>query len=284
MSYSKTINVNGEMLDFTRPKVMGILNVTPDSFYAESRALSEIEITERIHQIVKEGADIIDIGGCSTRPNVELATEEEELSRLKFGLALIRKHYPEMLVSVDTFRSRVAEFCVKEHNVAIVNDISGGTLDDKMFATIAKLHVPYILMHIQGTPSTMQRRPHYKDVFRDEMFYFAHKTAQLNELGVSDIILDPGFGFGKTIDQNYELLNQLEGFQLFNLPILAGISRKSMIYKTLGTTPQESLTGTIALNMVALEKGANLLRVHDVREAVETVQLAMKISDNQKNK
>lgn len=276
------INVKGELLSLEKPKVMGILNVTPDSFYADSRMTSEKAICERIHQLRLEGADFVDIGGCSTRPNAVMATPEQELERLSYGFQLLQREWPDAIVSVDTFRAKVAEYCVKEYGAALINDISGGTLDAAMFTTIAQLNVPYILMHIQGTPNTMQNHPHYDNVFKEEMLYFAEKINILHQLGVNDIILDPGFGFGKTVEQNYELLSQLEGFQLFELPVLAGLSRKSMIYKALATTPEYSLTGTIALNMIALQKGATLLRVHDVREAVETIQLAQKLKDNAK--
>ena len=271
------INANGKLMDLSEPQVMGILNVTPDSFYAGSRTETERDITQRIHQIVNEGASIIDIGAYSSRPNAQHISAEEEMSRLRTGLELIRKHYPEAIVSVDTFRADIARMCVEEYGVAIINDISAGNMDEQMFPTIARLGVPYIIMHMKGTPQNMQENPHYDHFLKEIFYYFSEKVQKLRDLGAKDIIIDPGFGFGKTIEHNYELLNHLEEFHLFELPILVGISRKSMIYKLLGTTPEEALNGTTALNTIALTKGAHILRVHDVKEAVETVRIVEKM-------
>ena len=271
------INVNGKLMDLSEPQVMGILNVTPDSFYAGSRAETERDITQRIHQIVNEGASIIDIGAYSSRPNAQHISAEEEMSRLRTGLELIRKHHPEAIVSVDTFRADIARMCVEEYGVAIINDISAGNMDEQMFPTIARLGVPYIIMHMKGTPQNMQENPHYDHFLKEIFYYFSEKVQKLRDLGAKDIIIDPGFGFGKTIEHNYELMNHLEEFHLFELPILVGISRKSMIYKLLGITPEEALNGTTALNTIALTKGAHILRVHDVKEAVECVKIVQKM-------
>ena len=271
------INANGKLMDLSEPQVMGILNVTPDSFYAGSRAETERDITQRIHQIVNEGASIIDIGAYSSRPNAQHISAEEEMSRLRTGLELIRKHYPEAIVSVDTFRADIARMCVEEYGVAIINDISAGNMDEQMFPTIARLGVPYIIMHMKGTPQNMQETPHYDHFLKEIFYYFSEKVQKLRDLGAKDIIIDPGFGFGKTIEHNYELMNHLEEFHLFELPILVGISRKSMIYKLLGITPEEALNGTTALNTIALTKGAHILRVHDVKEAVETIRIVEKM-------
>ncbi|MDE5703087.1 MAG: dihydropteroate synthase [Bacteroides sp.] len=270
---SKYINVNGSLLDLSVPRVMGILNVTPDSFYAGSRMQTEAEIAARVRQIVDEGAAIIDIGAYSSRPNAEDVSPREEMDRLRMGLDILRKIHPEAIVSVDTFRADVARMCVEEYGVAIINDIAAGEMDVEMFRTVAELNVPYIMMHMQGTPQNMQQNPHYDNLLKEVFMYFARKVRQLRDLGVKDIILDPGFGFGKTVEHNYELLSHLEEFRLFELPLLAGVSRKSMIYRLLGTTPQESLNGTTVLDTICLLKGADILRVHDVREAVETVKI-----------
>lgn len=260
-------------MDLSVPKVMGILNVTPDSFYSNSRYMSEEGILHRAGQLIDDGADILDVGACSTRPGIELVSEEEELHRLRLALHLIRKRWPDMPVSVDTFRAKVAEVVVTEFGADMINDISGGDLDKDMFQTIAKLQVPYILMHIQGTPGTMQSQPWYDDMMTEICQYFSKRVETLRSLGVNDIILDPGFGFGKTLDHNYELLRRLNEFELFGLPLLVGLSRKSMIYKNLGTNPEQSLNGTSILNALALAGGANILRVHDIKEALECVKL-----------
>ena len=267
------INVNGRLMDLSEPQVMGILNVTPDSFYAGSRAETEQDIIRRLHQIMDEGASIVDIGGYSSRPGAQEVSAEEEMERLRMGLKLIRKHRPDAVVSVDTFRADVAKMCAEEYGVAIINDISAGQMDDNMFPTIARLGIPYIIMHMKGTPQTMQQAPHYEHLRAEITQYFARKTYALYERGVNDIILDPGFGFGKTVAHNFEILKYMEELQNFNLPILVGVSRKSMIYKTLGITPEDSLNGTTAVNVIALMKGANILRVHDVKECVEAVKI-----------
>ena len=271
------INANGRLIDLSEPQVMGILNVTPDSFYAGSRGVTERYILDRLQQILDEGASIVDIGAYSSRPGAQEVSIEEEMERLRAGLELIREHRPDAIVSVDTFRADVAKMCVEEYGVAIINDISAGQMDDRMFATIAHLGIPYIIMHMKGTPQTMQTNPQYDHFLKEVFYYFSEKVQKLRDLGVKDIIIDPGFGFGKTLEHNYELMNHLEEFALFELPLLVGISRKSMIYKLLGTTPEEALNGTTALNTIALTKGAHILRVHDVKEAVETVKIIQKM-------
>lgn len=271
-----TLNLGGQLLSLATPRVMGILNVTPDSFYDGSRCPEKAEITERVHTIVREGADIIDIGGYSSRPHAADISPDEEMRRLSVGLEIIRKHYPDAFVSVDTFRAEVARRCVEEYGVQIINDISGGELDHKMFETAADLHVPYILMHMRGTPDTMMSLTDYDNLIGDMLYYFSERIARLESLGVNDIIIDPGFGFSKTLDDNYLLMKHLDEFARIGLPLLVGVSRKSMIYKYFGTTPAESLNGTTALNVLALLGGANILRVHDVREAVEAVRIVCK--------
>jgi len=270
---TKSINVNGSLLDLSKPCVMGILNITPDSFYAGSRMQTEVEIAHRTEQILQEGAAIIDVGAYSSRPNAEHVSAEEEMKRLRGGLEVLRRTAPDAVVSVDTFRADVARMCVEEFGVAIINDIAAGEMDPDMFRTVADLKVPYIMMHMQGTPQDMQLQPHYDDLLREVFLYFAEKVQRLRDLGVKDIILDPGFGFGKTLDHNYELLAHLEEFRIFELPLLVGVSRKSMIYKLLDTTPQEALNGTTVLDTICLLKGADILRVHDVRQAVENVRI-----------
>lgn len=272
-----TSNVKGNLMDFSTPKVMGILNITPDSFYANSRKQTEKEIVERIRQIVNEGADIIDVGGYSSRPSAAFVDEREEMERLKFGLSILFREVPEALVSVDTFRSEIARRCVEEFGAAIVNDISAGESDKSMFDTIAGLQVPYIIMHMRGTSQTMMQNTRYENLMQEILLYFAEKTTLLHQKGVNDIWIDPGFGFSKTTGQNYIVLDKLKEFHIFELPILVGLSRKTMIREVTGTSPEESLNGTTALNMFALTRGANILRVHDVKEAVETVRLYNKI-------
>ncbi len=272
-SFPKYINVNGQLLDLSIPRVMGILNVTPDSFYAGSRVQTESEIAARAKQILDEGASIIDIGAYSSRPNAEHITSEEEMRRLRLGLEIINRNHPDAVISVDTFRADVAEVCVKEYGVAIVNDIAAGEMDERMFDTVARLNVPYIMMHMQGTPQNMQKEPHYDNMIKEVFLYFARKVQQLRDLGINDIILDPGFGFGKTLEHNYELMGCLEEFSIFELPLLVGVSRKSMITGLLGITPQEALNGTTVLNTISLMKGADILRVHDVKQAVEAVKI-----------
>ena len=271
------INVNGKLMDLSQPQVMGILNVTPDSFYAGSRGVAERDIIDRLRQMTDEGASIIDIGAYSSRPDADDVSTEEEMARLRHALNLVRQHQPDTVVSVDTFRADVARMCVEEYGVAMVNDISAGEMDDEMFPTIARLGVPYIAMHMKGTPQTMQINPQYEHFLKEIFYFFSEKVQKLRDLGVKDIIIDPGFGFGKTIEHNYQLMNHLEEFKLFGLPLLVGISRKSMIYKLLGTTPEEALNGTTVLNTIALQKGAHILRVHDVKAAVEAVKIVEKM-------
>ena len=276
-----TINANGQLIDLGTPQVMGILNVTPDSFYSGSRKQTETEIAERVEQILAEGGQMIDIGAYSSRPNADDVSTKEEMERLRRGLRILREKAPDAIVSVDTFRADVAKMCVEEYGVQIVNDISGGELDKEMFPTVARLGVPYVLMHMKGTPQTMQEAPHYDDLMKEVLLYFAEKIQQLRDLGQKDIIIDPGFGFGKTLEHNYELLSHLKALQIFELPILVGVSRKSMIYKLLGTTAQEALNGTTVLNTICLMKGcANILRVHDVKECVEAVEIYKELYKN----
>lgn len=274
-----TLNLRGKLYSLCEPKIMGILNVTPDSFYAESRTSDEEHIAARVQQLMDDGADMIDIGGYSSRPGADDVSPEEEMNRLRRGLRVVRRLYPEVPVSVDTFRADVARMCVEEEGADIINDISGGMMDRQMFRTVARLGVPYILMHMQGTPDTMQQSPHYDNLRREVMLYFAERIDRLCQMGAKDIIVDPGFGFGKTLEHNYELFHHLDDFNLFNLPLLVGISRKSMIYKLLGGTPQTSLNGTTVLNTIALMKGAHILRVHDVKEAVEAKRIVMKMKE-----
>ena len=277
---ARYINVNGSLLDLSQPRVMGILNVTPDSFYAGSRTQTEAEIVRRVKQIVSEGAAIIDTGAYSSRPNADNVSAREEMERLRMGLKILFEIQPDAVVSVDTFRADVARMCVEEYGVAIINDIAAGEMDANMFHTVAALNVPYIMMHMQGTPQSMQQHPHYDNLLKEVFLYFARKVQQLRDLGVKDIILDPGFGFGKTMEHNYELLSHLEEFRIFELPLLVGVSRKSMIYRLLDITPQEALNGTTVLDTICLLKGADILRVHDVKEAVETVRIVQAMRNN----
>lgn len=290
-----TLNLGGRLFTLDHPVVMGILNVTPDSFYAGSRMLAdedtatpdetaaaerltdEERIRRRVHEILDEGGEMIDVGAYSTRPGAPEVTADEEMRRLAFGLDIIRREAPDAIVSVDTFRADVAKSCVRDFGVQIINDISGGELDRAMFHTVGRLGVPYILMHMQGEPRTMQDAPHYDNVTAEVITYLARRAQMLRDHGVKDIILDPGFGFGKTLDHNYELMAHLNDFHELQLPLLVGISRKSMIYRLVGGTPMDALNGTTALNMAALMRGAHILRVHDVKQAVETVKIYEKI-------
>lgn len=276
-SKNQSINVNGQLMDLSTPQVMGILNITPDSFYSNSRKQTEAEIAERAAQIIAEGGSIIDIGAYSSRPNAEHISVQEEMDRLRKGLAVVCREQPGAVISVDTFRADVARMCVEEYGVALINDIAAGEMDADMFRTVADLRVPYIIMHMQGTPQNMQLHPHYDHVVKEVMYYFSEKVARLRDLGVRDIILDPGFGFGKTLDHNYELLAGMEELSSFGLPVLVGVSRKSMIYKLLGGTPAEALNGTSVIHTLCLLKGADILRVHDVKEAVEAVRIVQKM-------
>ncbi len=268
-----TININGRLLDLSEPQVMGILNVTPDSFYEGSRKQTDEEICERADEIIAEGASIIDIGAQSTRPGARDIGADEEMARLDRALNIIRNDHPDAVISVDTFRASVARRCVEQYGVGIVNDISGGDFDPEMFPTVAELGVPYILMHIKGQPDTMQDAPSYDNITQEVMLYFSERIAKLRLLGVKDIILDPGFGFGKTLEHNYCLMRHLPDLRAFDLPMLVGISRKSMIFRLLGGSPNEALNGTTALNTIALTLGANILRVHDVRACLEAVKI-----------
>lgn len=274
---SQTINCRGQLIDLSTPCVMGIINITPDSFFSKSRFNSQQAILERVDQIVKEGGTMADVGAYSSRPGAANVSAAEEYARLLPSLELIRKRYPELILSLDTFRAEVAEKIVTEGLADIINDISGGEMDGAMFDTVARLKVPYILMHMQGTPDTMQLNPVYKDVTADVSLWLSERVDKLRSMGVNDVIIDPGFGFGKTVEHNYSMLNNLDEFRLFQLPLLVGLSRKSMIYKVLGGDPEGALNGTTALNTVALLKGANILRVHDVKEAVECVKLVSEL-------
>ncbi len=267
-----TINCKGQLIDLTEPKVMGILNVTPNSFFDGGKHSDLKAILSQVEKMLSEGATFIDIGGYSSKPSAEFVSEDEELERLLPVVQQIVREFPTAILSIDTFRSKVAQATI-ENGAAIINDISAGKLDDTMLETVAQLQVPYIMMHMKGTPQTMQSMAQYGNIVKEMVFYFSERVAQARSLGINDIIIDPGFGFAKTIQQNFEVLNKLELFQMLELPLLAGVSRKSMIYKTLETTPEFALNGTTSLNTIALLKGAKILRVHDVKEAVECVTL-----------
>ncbi len=267
-----TINAGGHVIDLAVPKVMGIINITPDSFYSGSRKTNKADILAQAEKMLAEGADILDLGAYSSRPGAEHIPSSEELDRLLPAIEIILQGFSDTCISVDTFRADVARQAIKQ-GAQIINDISGGTMDADMFATVAELQVPYILMHIQGTPQTMQNAPAYKDVFEEIFAFFLERSRQLNELGLHDLIIDPGFGFGKTLEHNYQLLNRLQDFSLLGLPLLAGVSRKSMLYKVTGGSAESALNATTAVNTIALMKGAKILRVHDVKEAREAVQL-----------
>lgn len=272
-----SINLASNLVQLDKPLVMGILNVTPDSFYPASRTEGDAEIAARAKQIIDEGGSIIDIGAYSSRPGADDVPPEEEMRRLAHALRIIRQAVGDAVCSVDTFRADVAKMCVEEYGVAMVNDISGGELDGAMFDTVARLKVPYVLMHMKGTPKDMQRDPAYENVLGEVMQYLAGKVATLNDKGVSDIVIDPGFGFGKTLDDNYRLMAHLDLFKELGCPLLVGVSRKSMICKLLGITADDALNGTTALDTFALMKGADILRVHDVRQAVEAVEITGKL-------
>lgn len=273
-AHQLTLNLSGRLVSLEKPLVMGIVNVTPDSFFAGSRIDGAKALGERLDTLVREGAALADLGAYSSRPGAEEVSPEEERRRLRPALQILRDEYPDLPVSVDTFRSDVARMAVEEYGASMINDISGGGLDPAMYRTMAELQVPYILMHMKGDPKTMQQQANYSDVTLEVIDYFAQRVGQLLELGVHDIILDPGFGFSKTTAQNYELLAQLGSLvEAFTQPLLVGVSRKSMIYRPLGITPEEALSGTTFLHALALERGAKILRVHDVRPTVEAVQL-----------
>ncbi|WP_262325960.1 dihydropteroate synthase [Carboxylicivirga litoralis] len=264
-------------MELSEPMVMGILNITPDSFFDGGKYQLQKDIEERCEEILSEGAKIIDLGAYSSRPGATHISEEEEVKRLTKALTWIRNKYPHAILSVDTFRASVSELVVNEFEVDIINDISGGTMDEHMFESIGQLGVPYILMHMQGTPQNMQMNPVYQNLIGDISLFFAEQLKKLRAFGAKDVILDLGFGFGKTLEHNYELLRELRQFELFELPMLVGISRKSMIYKLLGVDSQAALNGTTALNTIALLNGANILRVHDVKEAVECINLVRQL-------
>ena len=271
-----TINCKGNLIDLTTPKVMGILNVTPNSFYDGGKYKTETEILYQAEVMLDEGATFIDVGAYSSKPNAEFVSETEELERIVPVINLLLKHFPEAIVSIDTFRSEVAKAAI-ENGAALINDIAAGNLDERMMETIAHYKVPYVMMHMRGNPQTMQTLTQYDNVVKEMILYFSEKVAKARSFGINDLILDPGFGFAKTTEQNYEILQKLELFQMLELPILAGVSRKSMIYKLLNTNAQEALNGTTVLNTIALTKGAAILRVHDVKEAMECVTLFNKL-------
>ncbi|MEO6166289.1 MAG: dihydropteroate synthase [Chitinophagales bacterium] len=276
-STKTTLNCRGRTLDLSTPIVMGIINVTPDSFYDGGKLSTEKELLLYAEKMLLEGAAILDVGGASTRPGANEVTAEEELSRVIPAISAISKQFPEAIIAVDTFRSDVLKAAV-EYGASISNDISGGEQDINLWKTVAELKVPYVLMHMQGTPATMQSNPQYEEVVKEIFDWMKRKIVQLNELGIHDILLDPGFGFGKTVAHNFRLLHQLSVFRLFGLPILAGVSRKSMICKVLKVNPERALNGTSVLNAIALLKGAAVLRVHDVKEAKETIQLIQELN------
>ena len=274
-----TLNLKGELIDLSKPCVMGILNLTPDSFYSNSRNGSLDAALSRVEACLTEGAMFIDIGAYSSRPGADDVSEDDELKRLIPVISAISQRFPEAKLSIDTFRARVARESI-EAGAHIINDIAAGNMDEAMFDTIASLNVPYILMHMQGTPQNMQDNPTYDNISLEVADYFSDKVSQLRNMGVSDLILDPGFGFAKSIDHNYQLLNEMENLNIFGLPLLVGFSRKSMIYKFLGGTPETALNGTTILNTLSLQKGASILRVHDVKAAVECVALVEKMQES----
>ena len=274
---SKTlININGSIIDLSTPKVMGILNITPDSFYSGSRFNDYGEIINKVKKMIEDGMDIVDIGGYSSRPGAKELTEKDETERVLPIIKLIHSQFPDLAISIDTFRAKVAEESVNA-GAGIINDISAGEMDDKMFETLADLQVPYIAMHMKGTPQNMQSKAVYQDIMTEMLYYFSQKVNRLRQLNVNDIILDPGFGFGKTLEHNYEILNKFELLHNAGLPILTGVSRKSMINKLLGTSAEEALNGTTVLNTIALMKGSKILRVHDVKEAKQAIILTQKL-------
>ena len=272
-----TINCKGMLVDLTTPKVMGILNVTPNSFYDGGKYKNETEILSQVEKMLNEGADFIDIGAYSSKPNADFVLEEEEIARISPVVGLVLKHFPETLLSIDTFRSEVAKVSI-ENGAAIINDISAGNLDVKMFEIIAKYNVPYIIMHMRGNPKTMQSLTNYNDIVKEILFYFSERVSMARSFGINDLIIDPGFGFAKTFEQNYEVFQKMELFKILELPLLAGVSRKSMIYKMLDIGVEDALNGTTVLNTLALTKGAKILRVHDVKAATECVTLFNKIN------
>jgi len=272
-SVNHTLNCRGSLLDLSVPVVMGIINITPDSFYKGSRTLLADEAVKRAEKHLEEGAAILDIGAFSSRPGATFISEEEEKKRLDPVLNAIRKKYPSALISIDTFRSSIASWAHKEYRINMINDISAGEMDTHMFDTMASLQIPYIIMHMQGQPENMQVNPHYENIIAELLLFFSQKIHALRRAGVKDIVIDPGFGFGKTLEHNYQLVRYLELFRMTGCPVMAGFSRKSMIYRLLGTSPEEALNGTTVLNTIALLKGISILRVHDVKEAVEAIKI-----------
>lgn len=272
------VNCKGKLLDLTSPVVMGILNITPDSFYEGSRLKTGDEVLRQAEQMLKEGATILDIGGVSTRPGAEVVAVEEELRRVIPAIELIIKNFPEAILSVDTYQSKVAQKAI-EVGIHLINDISASSIDEDLLEIVAKAKIPYVLMHIKGTPQNMHLAPQYQDVVTEVLDFFIQKLRILKEKGIEDVILDMGFGFGKTIAHNYQLLANLHVYKILNLPILAGVSRKSMVWKTLGISPAEALNGTTVLHTIALQQGAKILRVHDVKEAVETIKILKRVND-----
>ena len=272
-----TINCKGILVDLSTPKVMGILNVTPNSFYDGGKYKNETEILSQVEKMLADGASFIDIGAYSSKPNAEFVSEEEEIVRIAPVVDLVLKHFPDTMLSIDTFRSEVAKIAI-ESGAAIINDISAGMLDDKMLEIIGRYNVPYIMMHMRGNSQTMQTLTNYEDIVKEMLFYFSERVAKARTFGINDLILDPGFGFAKAIDQNYEVFQKMELFKILELPLLVGISRKSMIYKSLDIAIGDAMNGTTVLNTLALVKGANIIRVHDVKEAVECVTLSNKIN------
>lgn len=270
-SKKQTLNIRNELLDLSKPRVMGILNITTDSFYDGGMYPDDKSILARVDQIIGEGAAFIDVGAYSSRPGAKPISENEELAKLVPVISMIRKNYPDTILSVDTFRAGIARKMVEDYEIDMINDISAGEMDEKMFETISILQVPYIMMHMRGTPENMQDNPVYENVTREIITFFAEKLQQLKLMGVHDVIIDPGFGFGKTMDQNYELLSRLDAFEIFELPVMVGLSRKSMIYKLINGAPTDALNGSTVLHTIALQKGADILRVHDVKEAVEAI-------------
>ena len=279
----RLLHVGGKYIDLSVPKIAGILNITPDSFYDGGKYLQKDQLDKQVERMLNEGADIIDVGACSSRPGAAEVSEEEEYKRLSLALETIREKWPDILISVDTTRAGMARKVIEIFRVNIINDISGGKADPEMFDVIATLQVPYIIMHMRGTPESMQQNTDYSDLLREIIEFFSQQIHTLSEKGVHDIVIDPGFGFSKTLEQNYQILYHLDVFQIFNLPILVGLSRKSMIHQLLNISPEQALNGTSALHIMALERGADILRVHDVAEARETILLFQKTFSEGKN-
>ena len=276
---SNSINLRGEIYSLDSPRIMGILNITPDSFFDGGRYLNIDSILSQVEEMINEGTDFIDIGASSTRPSAKRISEEEELRRLSEPVRQIRNTFPEMYISIDTYRSSIAQKMVSDFGVDIINDISAGLMDEAMFETIADLNVPYIIMHIQGTPENMQLNPTYTDVVKEVLLFLSERLEKLNLLGVNDVIADPGFGFGKTLDQNYEILDNLDVFSMLEIPLMVGLSRKSMVYNLIESTPDDALNGTSILHAMALLNGADILRVHDVKQAKEAITIVNKLKE-----